>query len=436
MKKESSDPSSVRQGFRVPFLGIVPGRLLPAYAMFAAFFTYFCMYAFRKSFTVGMFQDEFWMGMDMKIALIIFQVLGYMTSKFIGIRVISEMGSNKRFTGLILLIGLAELALFFFAILPPFWKPFALFFNGLPLGMIWGIVFSYLEGRRVSDMLGAGLCASFIISSGAVKTAGKWVMIAFGSTEYWMPVVIGALFFPLLVLFGWWLNHIPPPDKEDIAQRHERMPMSGKDRQRLVSVLSIGLIFLVLFYMLLTAFRDFRDNFAVELWTAMGYGGAPEVFTLAEIPIAILVLIMLGLTMYITRDRKALMIYHVIIASSLFLLLAATWCYQAHFIGPAFWMILVGIGLYVAYVPFNSILFDRMLASFRFKGNAGFLIYIADAFGYLGSVGILLYKNFGQANMSWLDFFLAACYILTLFGIVMIIGSYLFFRQKFTVYPE
>ena len=51
-----------------------------------------------------------------------------------------------------------------------------MFMNGLFLGMIWGLVFSYMEGRRVSEVLGAVLCASFIVSSGAVKSVGVLLM--------------------------------------------------------------------------------------------------------------------------------------------------------------------------------------------------------------------------------------------------------------------
>ena len=37
--------------------------------------------------------------------------------------------------------------------------------------------------------------------------------------------------------------------------------------------------------------------------------------------------------------------------------------------------------------------------------HAGFLIYVSDSFGYLGSVGVMLYKNFGTRDLSWLSFF-------------------------------
>ncbi len=75
-----------------------------------------------------------------------------------------------------MLIFLSWLALVLFALIPAPWNVFTMFLNGLPLGMIWGLVFGFMEGRRTSEVLGAILCASFIVSSGAVKSVGKLLM--------------------------------------------------------------------------------------------------------------------------------------------------------------------------------------------------------------------------------------------------------------------
>jgi hypothetical protein len=126
------------------------------FAISAAFLTYFSMYAFRKPFSVGLYNQDGFFGVDFKVLLILSQVLGYMFSKYIGIGVISGMLHNRRAWMIIYLVMFAEGALFLFAVLPAHLKPFAMFLNGLPLGMIWGLVFSYLEGRKTSELLGAG----------------------------------------------------------------------------------------------------------------------------------------------------------------------------------------------------------------------------------------------------------------------------------------
>lgn len=402
------------------------------YAVFAAFGTYFCMYAFRKPFAVGTYETVFFWGniLTYKSAIIISQVIGYTISKFIGIKVISELRSNNRVFLLIGLILLAEISLVLFGFIPAPWNIFALFLNGLPLGMIWGIVFSYLEGRRFSEILGAGLAASFIVASGAVKSVGKWLMLEFGVSEFWMPATTGAFFILPLFLFAYLLEQIPPPTEEDQQLRTKRIPLNGEQRRRLFWQYAPGIIALVLFYTLLTAYRDFRDNFAAEIWTALGFGDAPAIFTISEIPIAVLVLIMMGATMRVRNNNKALQLYFSIVFLGALIVGLTTLFFSIGVLNGAIWMVLVGLGLYIAYVPFNCILFDRMIAAFKTKGNAGFLIYIADAFGYLGSVLVLLFKDFAAPELSWLDFFTNISYFLTLGCSVSILFAIYYFRNK------
>ena len=186
--------------------------------MLAAFGTYFCMYAFRKPFNAGTYEGFTLWDMDYKAILIIAQVLGYMTSKFIGIKVISELKAHKRKKLIIGLILFAESALLLFGLVPHPYNFVFLFLNGLPLGMVWGIVFSYLEGRMFTETLAMGLSISLIISSGFLKTIYFYVQAALPLiSEFWMPAVIGIFFLPLFLLFVWMLSVIPAPSAEDIV---------------------------------------------------------------------------------------------------------------------------------------------------------------------------------------------------------------------------
>jgi hypothetical protein len=93
-------------------------------------------------------------------------------------------------------------------------------------------------------------------------------------------------------------------------------------------------------------------------------------------------------------------------------------------------MTLLGLGLYIGYVPFNSILFDRLIATFKYISTVGFLIYLADAFGYLGSIAVMIYKEFGQPTLSWLEFFIRAGYMMSVVGSLLIISSMIYFYYK------
>ena len=415
-----------------------PDFVFSVYAIVAAFGTYLCMYAFRKPFAVGLYEEVDGLGMlSFKAALIISQVLGYAMSKFIGIKVISELSRKGRIWVLLALIGIAEVALLFFGFsFPNWWSVGFLFLNGLPLGMIWGIVFSYLEGRRFSEILGAGLSASFIVGSGVVKSTGKWLIVDFGIAEHWMPFATGMVYLVPLILCAIMLEQIPEPTSEDEAQRTKRQPMGRAERRAFFSKYAFGLVVLIAFYILLTAYRDFRDNFAAELWMAIGFADEPAVFTLSEIPIAVIVLAMLGLTMFIQNNQRAFFLYHRLLIVGAIMIGVSTWAFAASWLPGAVWLVLVGLGLYVGYVPYNCILFDRMIAAVRQQSNAGYLIYVADAFGYAGSVAILLYKDFGAPELSWLDFFMGASYAVAILGVVLVVFAYGYFQRIFRTIPS
>jgi hypothetical protein len=99
------------------------------------------------------------------------------------------------------------------------------------------------------------------------------------------------------------------------------------------------------------------------------------------------------------------------------------------------WMILVGLGLYMVYIPFNSIFFERMIAAFRVTGNVGFLIYLADSFGYVGSVSVMLTKEIFKIKMNWVEFFTTAVMILSLIGVAITLFSAFYFSRKHKTLP-
>ncbi len=396
----------------------------------AAFATYFCMYAFRKPFTVATYEGYHLWGIDYKIILIISQVLGYTLSKFSGIKIIAEMPPGRRIAAILGFIGAAEVALILFGLVPPPWGVVFLFLNGLPLGLIWGLVFSFVEGRRFTELLGAALCVSFILSSGVVKSVGKLLMTQVGISQFWMPAATGLVFVAPLLLSVWVLSTMPPPTAEDEQYRTRRVPMLAQQRRAFFGRFALGIVLLVVVYATLNTYRDFRDNFAVELWTALGYIDAPAIFTLSEVPVALITFASIGSLILIKNNRLA---FWTSLSSVLFgaiLTAAATLAYQAGIVDPAIWMITVGLGMYIPYIAFHVMIFERMIALFRHESNIGFLMYIADAFGYLGSCLVMLYRNFGAKQLSWLDFFIGASYAMAIGCVVLTVLSIIYFRYK------
>lgn len=396
-----------------------------------AFLTYASVYAYRKPFTLATFEGIRYWGIPYQTLLIISQVIGYMFSKFYGIKFIAELKKLARWKSIAILVGVAWLSLLGFGLAPAPWGMVFLFLNGFPLGLIWGIVFSYVEGRRTTDFIGSALSVSFIFSSGFVKSVGKWLMLHTGVSEQWMPFTTGAIFVIPMVLFVYLLERTPPPTEEDIASRSVRLPMGKEERLKLFHRFTLGLMVIIVTYLFLTVIRDIRDNFMANIWNDLGYGQTSAIFTTTEIPTTLAVLLLMSLLVLIRKNIFAFKLIHGIVLLGFGLAGASSWLFLQQKLDPVYWMTLVGLGLYTAYIPFNSIFFERMIASFRVAGNVGFLIYLADSFGYMGSVGVMLCKEIFQIRLSWAQLYPKAVVVFSIIGIAGTLFSYFYFSKKY-----
>ena len=374
-----------------------PAWVATLLAAVSAFCVYTCMYAFRKPFTVANFAGLHFLGIEYKIWLVIAQTAGYTLSKFFGIKFISELKNKNRALTIIRFIGIAWLALLFFAIVPAPYNIVFLLINGFPLGIIYGLVFSYLEGRRTTEFLGAALSSSFIFASGFTQSVGKYILVRWNVDQWWMPWVTGLVFFVPLIIFTWLLEKTPNPSNDDIVLRTERRSMNKKERADFIKTFFPGLLMLLIVYVMLTIIRDYRSNFAANIWKEAGHGNDISLFTKTEIPSSILVLVIMSLLIYVKKNIRALLINHLLIVLGFVLSSAGTLLFMYNHVSAFWWMTITGVGLYMGYVPFNCMLFERLIASFKYVSTAGFIIYVADSFGYLGSDVVLLVKNFGNA---------------------------------------
>jgi MFS family permease len=401
------------------------------YASLSAFCLYTCVYAFRKTFPAATYSGVEFAGVSYKVWLVTFQAVGYALAKFIGIKVISELQARSRAGGILLMVSIGGVSWLFFALVPPPYNIIFLFTNGLPLGLVWGMVFGYLEGRRTTEVLGATLSVSFIFSSGICRSVGSWLMNEWNVSEYWMPFTACCIFIVPLLLFLSLLDKIPPPSEEDERMRTRRAPMPRDRRADFTRTFLPGIILFVTGYLLLTTFRDFRENFSAEVWKSLHYENIPSIYSRTEVPVSILVLIIMGSVMFIRNNMYAFMVNHIIIAVGMILIGVSTFLFQQEYITPVIWMTMIGLGLYMGYVPFNSMFFDRMIATFRYVGTVGFIMYVADSFGYLGSISVLFFKEFAYAEMSWLDVFISSGYVISVTGTILIFGSMAYFYWKF-----
>lgn len=397
-----------------------------------AFLAYSSVYAYRKPFTVATFDGLKFRGITYQSLLIISQVIGYMLSKFAGIKFIAELKTMGRFRSALLLVATAWLSLLFFALTPAPYGMIFFFINGFMLGFMWGIVFSYVEGRRATDFIGAVLAVSFIFAGGFTRSVAKWLMIEWNVAETWMPFMTGLVFALPLLFFLWLLEKIPPPDAVDIKERTVRLPMDRQSRKQFLKKFGLGLGFVTVTYLFLTVMRDSRDSYMANIWNDLGYKENYSIFTKTETRTSFIILVMMGLVVLIRKNIRALYIVHMVIAAGFILAGVSSLLFVNGKMEGALWMQLTGLGLYMGYIPFNCIFFERLIASFRIAGNVGFLIYFADAFGYLGSVLVILSKEFISFNLNWSEFYSQGVVLTgSLLGTAGTILSFFYFRKKY-----
>lgn len=405
--------------------------LVASGAALVAFLAYSAVYAYRKPFTTATFTGVSFWGVSYQTWLIISQVIGYMLSKFAGIRFIAELKRNGRWKTSVLLVGIAWISLFFFAITPAPYGMIWLLINGFMLGFMWGIIFSYVEGRRATDFIGTVMAISFIFAGGFTRSVAGWLMTEWGVTEKWMPFVTGLVFIGPYLLFIFLLERLPPPDKEDVKERTQRQPMNATERRAFIKKFGVGIVMVSITYLFLTIIRDIRDNYMVNIWSELGYKDDYSLFARSETQISLILLGTMALLALIRKNIEAFRVIHIVIAIGFILAGVSSWLFIQGLINGRLWMQLVGLGLYMSYIPFNCIFFERMIAAFRIQGNVGFLIYIADAFGYLGSVTIMLTKEFMDIDPGWAGFYSHAVVIGSLISLAGIMASWGYFNKKY-----
>ena len=400
----------------------------PLWSMVAAFGCYFCVYGFRKPFTAGQYVDQYWLGIHWKSILISSQIAGYMLSKWCGIFFVSSITWEKRARAILISILFAELALLGFGIIPKPWNLVFLVMNGLPLGMIFGYIQGFLEGKKNTELYIAALGSSFILADGVSKSVGINIL-NWGVSETWMPFFAGLLYALPLLFFVWMLTRIPKPSEQEVADRAERTPMNQADRIHLVKQLWPGILTISILYLFASLLRGMRSDFAPEIWKYLGFKSLPETYSQTEIWVTVGILAINGSLVLIRSNYKAFFTSILAIATGfLLLIIAGFWGIDS--MGPFWLIVLTGFGIYLPYLTITTSVFERMIAITRHKANIGFLMYIVDSVGYLGYNVLLLSIGFIFPNLDIPELFFAWVKLLGIAGMALCLISSAYFIRK------
>ena len=381
----------------------MPDWLFVLWAGGTALLSYSLVYALRKPFTAAEFEGMQVAGMDYKIAVSVVQLLGYVTAKLMGIKYISELKPESRLKFVINSAALSEISLLVFGLFPAPYNIAALFFNGLSLGCMWGVIFSFLEGRRTTDILASIMGVSMALSSGVAKSMGLYAINNLHVSEFWMPALIGAFAFPLLCVLGWTMTKFPKPTEADIASRSVRVTLDGRQRWALFRKFMPVLLMLFAANLLLTVQRDVKEDFIVCIIDVSTVSS----WAFAQIDsIATLVLLAVFALLATTYNHlKVLCVLLVLSIAGMGTLAFVAANFERMQLPVNVWLFLQSLCLDMAYLSFQTIFFERFIACFKIRGNVGFFIITIDFVGYMGTLALLVFKEACASHVDWALFY-------------------------------
>lgn len=405
----------------------MPDWIFVLWAGGTALLSYSLVYALRKPFTAAEFEGLQVFGMDYKIVVSIIQLLGYVSAKLLGIKYISELRPEGRLKFIIGSAALSEISLIAFGLLPMPYNIMALYFNGLSLGCMWGVIFSFLEGRRTTDILASIMGVSMALSSGVAKSLGLYTLNVLHVSEFWMPALIGAIAFPLLCFTGWMMTRFPQPTAADIASRSVRVTLNGHQRWALFRRFMPLLIMLFAANLLLTVQRDIKEDFIVCIIDVSTVSS----WAFAQIDsIATLVLLATFALLSTTYDHlKVLCILLVLSTCGMGTLAFLGANFEQVGLPTTIWLFLQSLCLDMAYLSFQTIFFERFIACFKIKGNVGFFIITIDFVGYFGTLSLLLFKEFYASHIDWASFYNSMSLYIGIVCCLAFIGSLVYMIQ-------
>ncbi len=207
--------------------------------------------------------------------------------------------------------------------------------------------------------------------------------------------------------------------------------MDARQRWRFFLAYALGLSALLTMYMLITVLRSIRSDYAPEIWSGLlgqKVQTPPAVFTTSETFVALAVMVANGLCFLIRDSRKAFYAALAIGACGTLLICLSVAGLRAGLLGGFAFMVVTGIGLYLPYVAVHTTIFERLIAITRDRGNLGYLMYLADAFGYLGYPIFIVVVRIVAPKPDFLRLFATTAICLAIASLACIVVAGMYFR--------
>ena len=164
--------------------------------------------------------------------------------------------------------------------------------------------------------------------------------------------------------------------------------------------------FLVLLFvanLMLVVLRDIKEDFLVKIIDMNGQSS--WMFAQVDTVVTLIILALFGAMVFVKSNIKVLVALLGLVVLGTATMSFISFNYDSLQLDAITWLFVQSLCLYIAYLCFQSIFFDRFIACFKIKGNVGFFIVTIDFIGYTGTVLVLMFKEFAHVDINWLEFY-------------------------------
>ena len=203
--------------------------------------------------------------------------------------------------------------------------------------------------------------------------------------------------------------------------------MTGVERWDFFRRHAVGLILVLLIYLLITILRSVRTDFRPQIWNGLQAKVSSHVFAMSETAVAAGVLFLIGTAVLIRDNWRAFSAGMVLAFGGAIVVVVSLLGLQIGVLPPFAFMVLNGLGMYLPYIAVHTIIFERLIAMTRDRGNMGYLMYLADAFGYLAYVVALIVLKLLQPGKDFLAFFVMLNWAIAVTCAILVIPCWRYF---------
>lgn len=227
---------------------------------------------------------------------------------------------------------------------------------------------------------------------------------------------------------GWSLNKLPQPTDEDRALRSERVTLNGEQRRQLFKSYMPLLIMLFFANLFITILRDIKEDFLVNIIDVSTISS--WLFAQVDGMVTLIILGIFAMMSLINSNYRVLQVLGYGYWWSGHNQLSA-FNYDALQLPTLYWLFLQSLSLYIVYLSFQTLFFERFIACFKIKGNVGFFIATIDFIGYTGTVCVLLFKEFCSPDINWMEFYNQFSGWVGIVCSIAFIGSVIYLMQRY-----